>query len=225
MVTIGNLSALTVRNVARAINTEFIKYRYIAPIKYVNSAFAMPYPAVQSGGISAVAIATPAIAVPLSFLHTSTIAARPPSNAMNTSYIVGFVLASSSVGSSNVRGVTIKNNVDAIMLTTVIIHKFLNDLRKNSISLMPKAIPIPIIGPIMGEMSIAPIITGMEFTFRPTQAINTATNRIHTLAPLNCTFDTFNGEFSSLEYLEELNFSKPNLDLIKEQNIRERGAY
>jgi hypothetical protein len=34
--------------------------------------------------------------------------------------------------------------------------------------------PAPTIGPIKGEISIAPIITAVEFTLRPMEAIKTA---------------------------------------------------
>ena len=43
------------------------------------------------------------------------------------------------------------------------------------------------IGPINGEISIAPIITAVELTFRPSEAIKMANIRIHKLAPLNST--------------------------------------
>jgi hypothetical protein len=52
------------------------------------------------------------------------------------------------------------------------------------VSFIPSARPTPIIGPISGEINIAPIITGIEFTFNPTLAITTANARIHTLGPL-----------------------------------------
>ena len=50
---------------------------------------------------------------------------------------------------------------------------------------MPNESPMPIIGPIRGEMSMAPIITAVEFTLSPIDAIKTEQTRIHTLAPLN----------------------------------------
>ncbi len=43
------------------------------------------------------------------------------------------------------------------------------------------------IGPISGEMSMAPIITAVEFTFNPNEAMNMANIRIQRLAPLNST--------------------------------------
>ena len=78
-----------------------------------------------------------------------------------------------------------KYTVDVMTLIMVIIKRFLNDLRRRSVSLIPNARPIPIIGPISGDISIAPITTGMEFTFKPTLAITVANIRIQTLLPLN----------------------------------------
>lgn len=54
---------------------------------------------------------------------------------------------------------------------------------------MPKANPAPTIGPIKGEISMAPIITAVELTFNPTQAITMAQARIQRLDPRKETFD------------------------------------
>ena len=40
-----------------------------------------------------------------------------------------------------------------------------------------------VIPPIRGEMSIAPIITAVEFIFRPMEAISMESMRIHILVP------------------------------------------
>ena len=61
----------------------------MAPAKKIKLPLAIPYPAVQSGGIKAVAIATPGIALPLIFLVTATIPAPPPKIATRTSKNVG----------------------------------------------------------------------------------------------------------------------------------------
>ena len=50
---------------------------------------------------------------------------------------------------------------------------------------MPK--PIPMIGPIIGETSIAPITTAAEFTFKPNEQIKIANTNIHKLVPLKTT--------------------------------------
>ena len=50
--------------------------------------------------------------------------------------------------------------------------------------MIPSPKPIPNIGPMSGDMSIAPMMTGMEFTFKPTDAMMMAKARIHALGPL-----------------------------------------
>jgi len=54
-------------------------------------------------------------------------------------------------------------------------------------SFTPSPSPIPIIGPMRGEISMAPIITAVEFTFSPTDAMIMENARIHTFGPLNAT--------------------------------------
>ena len=53
---------------------------------------------------------------------------------------------------------------------------------------MPKPNPKPNMGPITGETNIAPMITGMELTFKPTEAIMMAQARMKTLVPLKAMF-------------------------------------
>ena len=43
------------------------------------------------------------------------------------------------------------------------------------------------IGPISGETNMAPIITAVELTFNPTDAITIAKTKIQTLTPRNST--------------------------------------
>ena len=50
-------------------------------------------------------------------------------------------------------------------------------------SAIPSPNPIPMIGPINGEINIAPIITAVEFTFKPNEAISMAKMSIQKLAP------------------------------------------
>jgi len=66
------------------------------------------------------------------------------------------------------------------------------------------------IGPIRGEMSIAPMMTAVELTFKPSDATKMAKMRIHKLVPLKTIPD-------SMEPATELNasFSSPNLNLLK----------
>ena len=94
------------------------------------------------------------------------------------------VLAIISVGFNKVRGDIIKYMNDTKMLMATITSKFFNPSFKSVALLVPNPKPIPKIGPISGDMSIAPIITGIEFTLRPTEAIIIEKARIHTLGPL-----------------------------------------
>ena len=61
---------------------------------------AIPYPAVQRGGINAVAMATPGITFPLDLVELAMIPAKPPKKAIRTSYTVGWVRASNSLWAS-----------------------------------------------------------------------------------------------------------------------------
>ena len=71
--------------------------RNIAPKKYSKLPTAKPYPAVHMGGISAVAMATPAMVFVISLrLLSDIIKAKPPAIAIKTSLKSGFVRASIS---------------------------------------------------------------------------------------------------------------------------------
>lgn len=63
-------------------------------------------------------------------------------------------------------------------------NRFLPALFNSGRSLMPTARPIPRIGPISGDMSMAPMMTAVELMFSPSEAMNIAKMRIHRLAPL-----------------------------------------
>lgn len=58
------------------------------------------------------------------------------------------------------------------MATMNISARLRSDFLSSSKSLMPSARPTPMIGPMIGEMSIAPMITAAELTFRPSEAIH-----------------------------------------------------
>ena len=64
------------------------------------------------------------------------------------------------------------------------VPKLIKDLLNVFISFKAKDIPIPKIGPIKGEISMAPITTAVEFAFKPMEATNTAKIRIQAVAPL-----------------------------------------
>ena len=52
---------------------------------------------------------------------------------------------------------------------------------------MPMPRPTPMIGPMSGEINIAPMITAVLLTFSPMDAMKMARMRIHTLNPLKST--------------------------------------
>ena len=74
------------------------------------------------------------------------------------------------------------------MLMATMTRKFSSESFTSLLSWMPSPKPKPRMGPITGEMSIAPIMTGMEFTFRPTDAMMIAQARMKTFGPLNAIF-------------------------------------
>jgi|GEM_PF-7004080 len=86
---------------------------------------------------------------------------------------------------SSLNGNNLNTKKDVNKLKTIIVKRFINDLRKVSMSLIAIDIPKPKIGPINGEINMAPITTAVEFTFNPMEAINTAKIKIHAVAPLN----------------------------------------
>ncbi len=71
--------------------------KYDAPIIYSRFPVAIEYPTVQTGGIRAVAMATPGTMLLASFFRAPIMPANPPTNAITTSQIVGEVLAIISV--------------------------------------------------------------------------------------------------------------------------------
>ena len=70
------------------------------------------------------------------------------------------------------------------MLMTTITAKFRRESLTRVSSCTPRPKPNPRMGDITGEMSIAPMMTGMELTFRPTDAMMIAQMRIMTFGPL-----------------------------------------
>ena len=80
-----------------------------------------------------------------------------------------------------------KKMVAVVTLKAVVMRKLFKERFINSKSFSPTDNPTPIIGPINGEINMAPIITAVEFTFNPSDAMNMAKIRIHKLAPLNST--------------------------------------
>ena len=52
---------------------------------------------------------------------------------------------------------------------------------------MPTARPMPMMGPMSGDMSMAPMMTAVELTLRPSEAMNMANTSTHRVAPRNDT--------------------------------------
>ena len=80
-----------------------------------------------------------------------------------------------------------KKTVAVTTLNSVVMRKLFNERFISSKSFSPTDSPTPMIGPISGEISMAPIITAVELTFSPSEAIKMANINIHRLAPLNST--------------------------------------
>ena len=125
-------------------------------------------------------------AFPLFLLVVATIPAKPPNVAISTSYIVGLVLASNSEYSVRI-GVIVKYRKEVIKEAETAYPRFFNERLNSTKSYVAILKPTPVIGPINGEINIAPIITAVEFIFNPTLATNMAKIRIHAFVPLNST--------------------------------------
>ena len=73
------------------------------------------------------------------------------------------------------------------MPNTVAVAKLRKARLISSKSNVPKPRPKPMMGPISGDINIAPIITAVEFMFKPNEAINVAKMSTHRFVPLNST--------------------------------------
>jgi len=116
------------------------------------------------------------------FLVFAIINDKPPKKAINTSLISGCVLESNSEDSSR-RGKKEKNKYAVNTLKKTITEKLISDFLRVSKSLIAIDKPKPKIGPINGEISIAPITTGIELAFNPTEATNIEHTSIQALGP------------------------------------------
>ena len=92
----------------------------------------------------------------------------------------------------------------------VAVAKLRNALLSNSKSLIPTPNPMPMIGPMRGEINMAPMMTAAELVFSPKEATKMAKIRIHRLAPRN----------STLALMEAIVSSSGALSLRKLSNLR-----
>lgn len=130
------------------------------------------------------AMATPGITLDFSFLEPARIPARPPKNATRTSNKVGFVRANSSLEGAEM-GETKKYTAETNRPIPTATPMFFTDRVSNLKSLIPRLSPNPIIGPMSGEINMAPITTAVESTFKPIDAMKMEKMRIHRLNPRN----------------------------------------
>src|SRR5690606_26322395 len=97
--------------------------------------------------------------------------------------MLGLVRASNSECASDI-GVIKKYKVEADKPAKTANPKLVKDFRNKAKSYVAKLYPIPSMGPINGEINIAPIMTAVELTLRPTQAIRMAKINIQRFVPL-----------------------------------------
>ena len=102
--------------------------------------------------------------------------------------MVGRVRASNSEGLAKLKGLRRKKRAEAKMLMPTITPKFFNEFFTKSVSSVPRPKPKPRMGPITGETNMAPMMTGMELTFKPTEAMMMAQARMNTFVPLKAMF-------------------------------------
>ena len=106
-------------------------------------------------------------------------------------------------------GVREKYNVEAMIPQSQQINNYIKLFLKASRSVVAMPKPIPMIGPIIGETSMAPITTAAEFTFKPNEQIKIANTNIHKFVPLKTT---------PLSILDEIT-SKSSFFLRRKQSI------
>ena len=100
-------------------------------------------------------------------------------------HTVSRLIGASNSERASFKGDNKKYNVDVNTLNIVAISKLRKAFLISSKSLIPTPRPIPIIGPISGEINMAPIITAVEFVFNPKDAINVAKINTHKFVPRN----------------------------------------
>ena len=118
------------------------------------------------------------------FLVVAIIRASPPKKAIKISLISGLVRANNSEVSALMSKIQ-KYTKEVRTLSNIIVPRLINEVFKVSMSFIAIDRPTPKIGPIKGEINIAPITTGIELVFSPIEATKIEQIRIQAVAPLN----------------------------------------
>ena len=103
--------------------------------------------------------------------------------AISTSRTSGFVLAKIS-GVASLKIGILKKRKEVRILRATIVPKLIIEPFSVSTSLIPIENPIPKIGPINGDISMAPITTAVELIFKPIDAIRIENTNIQAVCPL-----------------------------------------
>ena len=167
------------------------------------------------------AMATPGITLDFSFLEPARIPARPPKNATRTSNKVGFVRVNSSLEGAEM-GETKKYTAETNRPIPTATPRFFTDLVSNLKSLIPRLNPSPMMGPIRGEINMAPITTAVESTFKPIDAMKMEKMRIQRLNPPNSISFLMPSTVAcgfARSLIENLSFKKFKIGLIMGQRV------
>ena len=106
-------------------------------------------------------------------------------------------------------------------LKVTITVKFLSDRRNVSMSLMANDMPIPKMGPIKGEISIAPITTAVELAFNPMDAIKMEHTKIQEVCPLKGISAIMDSLVAAASVLERIsNKSERNLRTLPNSPLK-----
>ena len=141
-------------------------------------------------------MATPGITLLFSFREPAKIPVSPPKNATITSRNVGVVRDNNSLPAS-LMGLIKKYKAEERMAMPVATPKLPNDRLTKSRLFTPTPSPTPMMGPIKGEINMAPITTAVEFTLRPMEAmtmLNTKDPDVEA-SKLRVSLDAFHGLF------------------------------
>jgi len=163
---------------ANAIVTEFVRKRRVAPPAISHLPIAMPIPTVLSGGMSAVAMATPGRVADSLGCVIAYAAAIPPASAIIKSLGEGCVRETISLGISKKNdGKKGRFKLAKVIISDIVIeskaprNKAEKEFFANDEFPIMDARPNPIIGDISGATNMAPIMTAGESVINPSVAM------------------------------------------------------